>query len=79
MAVNVLVIEAGPFDNEQDGILVPGDWDPYPYVWPGLATEPLTALNNRTPAIVTARVTGGGSTINAMNWVRYCRSFDEEV
>ncbi|KAI0595135.1 hypothetical protein F4775DRAFT_605413 [Biscogniauxia sp. FL1348] len=68
--INVLVIEAGPLDAGEPGILVPGSWDPSPYVWPDLATEPLTALNNRAPSVICARVVGGGSTINAMNWLR---------
>ena len=50
--------------------LSPGDWDPFPYVWPGLVAEPLTALNNRIYNPVCARLVGGGSTINAMNWIR---------
>ena len=88
--VNVLNIEAGPFDDRGDGVLVPGkspecclhrdmayfdhyvpgDLDPFPYVWPELVAEPLTALNNRIYNPVCARLVGGGSTINAMNWIR---------
>lgn len=55
----------------EDGILVPGDWNPYPYVWPDLMTQPMTALNDRVYPPVCARLVGGGSTINAMNWIRY--------
>ncbi|KAH6635115.1 hypothetical protein B0J18DRAFT_448056 [Chaetomium sp. MPI-SDFR-AT-0129] len=68
-AIKVLVIEAGPFDGGA-GIDVPGEWDPTPYLWPGLTTEPLTALNNRSENVVCGRVVGGGSTANAMNWLR---------
>ncbi|KAF2133649.1 GMC oxidoreductase [Dothidotthia symphoricarpi CBS 119687] len=68
--VTVLVIEAGPFDKGEDEVLVPGSWNPAQYLWPGLVTEPLTALNNRSEPIVVAKVVGGGSTINAMNLLR---------
>ncbi|KAI1504046.1 hypothetical protein F5X99DRAFT_68356 [Biscogniauxia marginata] len=71
--INVLVIEAGPLDAGEPGILVPGNWDPTPYFWPDLTTEPLTALNNRVSDVICARVVGGGSTINAMNWLRGTR------
>ena len=69
--VSVLVIEAGPLDAEQDGILVPGDYAPYFYFWPGLSTMPQEGLNNRTIGAITAQVVGGGSTINAMVYLRY--------
>ncbi|KAK0610520.1 hypothetical protein B0T17DRAFT_500130 [Bombardia bombarda] len=68
--VTVLVIEAGPFDQGQDGILVPGSYAPYLYFWPNLVTEPQTALNNRSIGTVCAQVVGGGSTINAMVFLR---------
>jgi hypothetical protein len=50
---------------------VPGEWNPYPYLWQGLTTEPLTALNNRTSGVFCGKVVGGGTTANAMNWLRY--------
>ncbi|KNG44543.1 gmc oxidoreductase [Stemphylium lycopersici] len=53
--VNVLVIEAGPFDQGEDGIRVPGAWNPVPYFWPGLMTEPLAALNGRTEQVVVGK------------------------
>jgi choline dehydrogenase-like flavoprotein len=68
--VTVLVIEAGPLDQGQDGILVPGAYAPYYYFWPNLATVPQEGLNNRTIAAITAQVVGGGSTINAMVYLR---------
>lgn len=64
------MIEAGPLDQGEDGVRVPGSWFPVPYFWPNLTTEPLTALNNRPQPIVSAKVVGGGSTINAMNLLR---------
>jgi choline dehydrogenase-like flavoprotein len=71
--VTVLVIEAGPLDQGQDGILVPGAYAPYLYFWPNLVTVPQAGLNNRTIAAITAQVVGGGSTINAMVYLR-CES-----
>ncbi|SPQ25932.1 bb02905e-a6b5-44a0-b1cb-607825c8e916 [Thermothielavioides terrestris] len=68
--VTVLVIEAGPLDQGQDGILVPGAYAPYLYFWPNLITVPQAGLNNRTPGAITAQVVGGGSTINAMVFLR---------
>jgi choline dehydrogenase len=68
--VSVLVIEAGPLDAGQDGILVPGDFSPWFYFWPGLATVPQEGLNNRTIGAISAQVVGGGSTINAMVYLR---------
>jgi len=75
-AVTVLVIEAGPFDQREDGIKVPGAWNPVSYVWPGLVTEPLTALNGLTPKVVTGKVVGGGTTINAMIILRCVPSLE---
>ncbi|KAG7284077.1 hypothetical protein NEMBOFW57_010438 [Staphylotrichum longicolle] len=69
-SVTVLVIEAGPLDAGQDGILVPGAYAPWYYFWPGLNTVPQTGLNNRTISAITAQVVGGGSTINAMVYLR---------
>jgi choline dehydrogenase len=66
----VLVVEAGPFDQGEDSVKVPGAWNPVPYFWPGLVTEPLTALNGRTTQVVVGKVVGGGTTINAMNFFR---------
>ncbi|KAM7191122.1 oxygen-dependent choline dehydrogenase [Naviculisporaceae sp. PSN 640] len=68
--VTVLVIEAGPFDQGQDGILVPGAYAPYLYFWPNLTTAPQTGLNNRVFQTFCAQVVGGGSTINAMVFLR---------
>lgn len=59
------MIEAGPFDQGQDGILIPGDYDPSPYFWP-IVSEPQEALDNTVFLATSARVVGGGSTINAM-------------
>ncbi|KAK4153364.1 hypothetical protein C8A00DRAFT_43723 [Chaetomidium leptoderma] len=68
--VSVLVIEAGPLDPGLDGILVPGAYAPYYYFWPNLASVPQAGLNNRTSGAITAQVVGGGSTINAMVYLR---------
>ncbi|KAK4236462.1 hypothetical protein C8A03DRAFT_45548 [Achaetomium macrosporum] len=60
----------GRVDQGQDGILVPGAYAPYLYFWPNLVTVRQPGLNNRTPGAITAQVVGGGSTINAMVWLK---------
>ena len=69
--VSVLVIDAGPLDQGEDGILVPGSYSPWLYFWPNLVTLPEEGLNNRSIFTPAARVVGGGSTINAMVFVRF--------
>lgn len=64
------MIEAGPFDEQQDGVVIPGAYNPSPYLWLPLNSQPQEALNNRTFLATCARVVGGGSTINAMVFVR---------
>ncbi|KAK4162309.1 putative GMC oxidoreductase [Cladorrhinum sp. PSN259] len=68
--VSVLVIEAGPFDWGQEGILVPGMYQPWWFFWPNLVTIPEEGLNNRQIGTVAGQVVGGGSAINAMVYVR---------
>ncbi|KAH8649207.1 hypothetical protein BX600DRAFT_111656 [Xylariales sp. PMI_506] len=68
--VAVLVIDAGPLDEGQAGILVPGAYAPYLYFWPDIFTPPQTALNNRSVEVLCAQVVGGGSVINAMVFLR---------
>jgi choline dehydrogenase-like flavoprotein len=72
--VTVLVVEAGPFDQGQDGILVPGAYAPYYYFWPNLVTVPQTGLKNREIPTIAAQVVGGGSVINAMVYLRCART-----
>ncbi|WKT54480.1 hypothetical protein QSH57_005064 [Fusarium oxysporum f. sp. vasinfectum] len=69
-SINVLVIEAGPFDNGEDGVAIPGAYDPEPYIWQPLTSQPQTALKNRTFLATCARVVGGGSVVNAMVFLR---------
>ncbi|KAK3322055.1 hypothetical protein B0H66DRAFT_553184 [Apodospora peruviana] len=69
-SVTVLVLEAGPFDQGQDGILIPGAFAPYLYFWPNLVTVPQVGLNDRSFPAICAQVVGGGSTINAMVFLR---------
>lgn len=71
--MSVLVIEAGPLDQGQDGILVPGAYAPYLYFWPGLSSVPQQGLNNRAITAIAAQVVGGGSTINAMVYLRLAK------
>lgn len=70
LVVSVLVIEAGPLDRGEDGILVPGAYAPYLYFWPNLVSVPQAGLNDREIGVITAQVVGGGSTINAMVYLR---------
>jgi choline dehydrogenase-like flavoprotein len=66
LPVKVLVIEYGPFDSGEDGVLVPGAYFPVPYLWLPLVSTPQSALNNQVYGVTCARVVGGGSAINAM-------------
>ncbi|PKX89194.1 GMC family oxidoreductase [Aspergillus novofumigatus IBT 16806] len=68
--VNVLVIEAGPFDNDEDSVLVPGAYNSVPYLWNPLASVPQTALNNQSFDVPVGRVVGGGSVVNGMVFLR---------
>ncbi|KAL1896755.1 hypothetical protein Sste5346_004388 [Sporothrix stenoceras] len=69
-SVNVLVVEAGPFDQGEDSVLVPGAYNPGPYLWPNLFTVPQEGLNNGVYFAICGRVVGGGSTVNAMIFIR---------
>ncbi|KAF5012139.1 hypothetical protein FDECE_1788 [Fusarium decemcellulare] len=69
-SINILVIEAGPFDNGEDGVMIPGAWDAARYLWQPLITEPQIALKNRTFQADCGRVVGGGSVVNAMVFLR---------
>ncbi|KAF9872374.1 hypothetical protein CkaCkLH20_10201 [Colletotrichum karsti] len=68
--VNVLVIETGPFDKNEDSVLVPGAFFPVPYLWLPLDSAPQPALNNRSFSVPAGRVVGGGSVVNGMVFVR---------
>src|SRR3569833_975450 len=70
LAVKVLVIEAGPFDHGEDSVLVPGDYNPFSYLWPNLFSVPQTGLNNQVEFAVFGKVVGGCSTVNAMVFLR---------
>ncbi|KAL0930316.1 choline dehydrogenase [Colletotrichum truncatum] len=69
-SINVLVIETGPFDKDEDSVLVPGAFFPVPYLWLGLTSTPQAALNNRSFPVPAGRVVGGGSVVNGMVFVR---------
>ncbi|KAF2843499.1 GMC oxidoreductase [Patellaria atrata CBS 101060] len=69
-SISVLVIEAGPFDSGEDSVLIPGSWNPGPYLWPGLSGTPQQFLNNRIISAPCGRVVGGGSAVNAMFLLR---------
>ncbi|KAI1772911.1 alcohol oxidase [Hypoxylon cercidicola] len=64
--VSVLVIEAGPFDHDEDAVLVPGAWDPTAYLVPDFLSEPDTVLNSQAFSVLAPRVVGGGSIVNTM-------------
>ncbi|KKA31082.1 hypothetical protein TD95_001793 [Thielaviopsis punctulata] len=69
-SVNVLVIETGPFDKDEDSVLIPGDFNPVPYMWIPLLTEPQKALNDKVFNAPVGKVVGGGSVINGMVYMR---------
>ncbi|KXX79129.1 Oxygen-dependent choline dehydrogenase [Madurella mycetomatis] len=69
-SVNVLVIEAGPFDQDEEGVLIPGAYFPVPYLWIPLPSTPQAALNGRSFNVPAGKVVGGGSVVNAMVFVR---------
>ncbi|KAF2846944.1 GMC oxidoreductase [Plenodomus tracheiphilus IPT5] len=64
--VNVLVIEYGPFDQKEDGVMVPGAYFPVPYLWLPLLSTPQAALGGTSYSVPCGRVVGGGSVVNAM-------------
>ncbi|CAN9327524.1 unnamed protein product [Alternaria sp. RS040] len=64
--VTVLVIEYGPFDLKEDGVMIPGAYFPVPYLWLPLMSTPQTALNNASFGVPCGRLVGGGSVVNAM-------------
>ncbi|KAF2106847.1 choline dehydrogenase-like protein [Lophiotrema nucula] len=64
--VSVLVIEYGPFDQREDGVMIPGAYFPVPYLWLPLLSTPQTALNGTVYSVPCGRVVGGGSVVNAM-------------
>ncbi|KAJ0338057.1 hypothetical protein COL922a_006070 [Colletotrichum nupharicola] len=68
--VNVLVIETGPFDKDEDSVLIPGAFNPVPYLWPDLISASQTELNNRSFLVPAGRVVGGGSVVNGVVFVR---------
>lgn len=65
-----MVIEAGPFDRDEDSVLIPGSFFPVPYLWLPLPSTPQAALNGRSFNIPAAKVVGGGSVVNAMVCLR---------
>ncbi|KAK4674869.1 hypothetical protein QC763_124480 [Podospora pseudopauciseta] len=72
-SVKVLVIEAGIFDQDEDNILIPGQFFtpfPFQYMYLPLPSVPQTALNNRSFNVPAGKVVGGGSVLNAMVYVR---------
>ncbi|KAL0768925.1 hypothetical protein CaCOL14_008233 [Colletotrichum acutatum] len=69
-SIKVLVIETGPFDKDEDSVLVPGAFFPVPYLWPNLNSAPQSALNDRIFPVPAGRVVGGGSVVNGMVFVR---------
>jgi choline dehydrogenase len=60
------VIEYGPLDQREDGVMIPGAYFPVPYLWLPLTSTPQTALGGTTYGVPCGRVVGGGSVVNAM-------------
>ncbi|KUJ18909.1 choline dehydrogenase-like protein [Mollisia scopiformis] len=73
--VTVLVIEYGPFDKGEDSVLIPGAYNPFPYLKQDLFSVPQPGLTNEPEFIPVGSVVGGGSTVNAMFFIR-CTSED---
>lgn len=61
-----MVIEYGPFDQNEDSVLVPGAYFPVPYLWLPLSSTPQAALGGAVYGVPCGRVVGGGSVVNAM-------------
>ncbi|KAJ8133259.1 hypothetical protein O1611_g363 [Lasiodiplodia mahajangana] len=70
-SISVLVVEAGPFDQGEDSVLIPGDYPPFQY-FNGLESVPQEGLDNRSVDTVCAKVVGGGSVVNAMVYLSQC-------
>lgn len=68
--MTVLVLEYGPFDQGEDSVLVPGAYNPFPYLKQTLLSVPQPGLNNVPEFIPVGSVVGGGSTVNAMFFLR---------
>jgi len=71
--VKVLVIESGPFDQDEYYILTPGAFFttfPANYMWLPLPSTPQAALQNKVFNVPAGKVVGGGSVVNAMVFVR---------
>lgn len=66
MLVKVLVIEYGPFDKKEDGVMIPGAYFPVPYLWLPLSSTPQAALGGTSYSVPCGRGVGGGSLVNAM-------------
>lgn len=69
IVVKVLVIEDGPFDHQENEVLVPGLTNTsltLPYWFPDLTSLPQPGLVNNTFNATIAHVVGEGSTINGM-------------
>ncbi|KAH8728333.1 choline dehydrogenase-like protein [Phaeosphaeriaceae sp. PMI808] len=64
--VKVLVIEYGPLDQREDGVMVPGAYFPVPYLWLPLTSVPQIALGGGSYGVPCGRAVGGGSVVNAM-------------
>ncbi|ORY01579.1 choline dehydrogenase-like protein [Clohesyomyces aquaticus] len=64
--VSVLVIEYGPFDQREDGVMIPGAYFPVPYLWLPLSSTPQKALGGAVYGVPCGRVVGGGSVVNAL-------------
>ena len=67
--MSVLVIETGPFDQNEDFVLIPGAWTISKYV-SFIFSTPQPQLNNGVFPVLAGRVVGGGSAVNAMFFYR---------
>ena len=64
--VTALVIEYGPFDQCEDGVMIPDAYFTVPYLWLSLMSAPQFALNDTSYPVPCGRTVAGGSEANAM-------------
>jgi choline dehydrogenase len=64
-----LVVETGPLDNSEEFIRIPGSFNVGQYVG-FYFSVPQPRLNNRTFPVLSGKVVGGGSVVNAMFLLR---------
>ena len=73
------MIEYGPIDQGEPGVLVPGEYNPTTYWWnPLIFSTPQVHLNNAVYPVLMGQAVGGGSTVNAM-FLQRCPAGDYDA